>query len=447
MRRYILLLMLVFPCLLPAQSGILEGYVEGGLQSNLALQRQNLQVAGAIQQMKQSKALFYPQVSFNATYTVASGGRAINIPIGDLLNPVYSTLNQLLAEDAFPMLDNVSEQFLPNNFHETKLQLVQPILNSDIWFAYQARKHQVALAEAQRNAFASELTHQIRIAYFQHLQSVEGVKIYEEGREILLEVQRVNESLVRNNLRTRDVLSSVRAELANIDRDIAEAKKQVALSRSYFNFLLNRDLETPIDVDPELLAEVPETIGLDEDRSIQGRQELEVLRQGINANQSLVQMKRYDAVLPDVFLAGQAGFQGFGYSFDGDQDFFLAQVGLSWDLFQGGKKKAVTQSARIELEKLENQFEEVEQQLQLQVIDAWQSCLAGEEALVAAEAGLLARQESFSLVRKRYREGKALLLELTQARNELTSAQLLRSLSRFQLRIAKEEFNKATSQS
>lgn len=447
MRQYIILFMLVFPCLLSAQSEVLESYVDTGLKSNLALQRQDLQVAGAIQQMKQAKAMFFPQVSFNATYTVAKGGRSIDIPIGDLLNPVYSTLNQMLAEDAFPVLDNVSEQFLPNNFHETKLQLVQPLFNSDIWFAYQARKNQVAIAEAQRNAFAAELAHQIRVAYFQHLQAVEGEKIYQRGKEILFEVQRVNESLVRNNLRTKDVLSSVEAELANLDRDIAEANKQVALSASYFNFLLNRDLQALVEIDTDFFAQNPEVLDLEMEHSIDGRQELEALRQGIEANRSLVEMKRYDAVLPDVFLAGQAGFQGFGYSFDGDQDFFLGQVGLSWDLFQGGKKKAATQSARIELEKLENQFEEVEQQLRLQVVEAYQSCLASAEGLVAAEKGMQARQESFDLVQKRYREGKTLLLELTQARNELTSAQLIHSLSSFQLRIAREELKKATAQS
>ena len=437
--------MLVLPCLLPAQSAVLEAYVESGLRSNLALQRQDLQVAASIQQMKQSKALFFPQISFNANYTVAAGGRAIEIPIGDLLNPVYSTLNQMLAEDAFPMLENVSEQFLPNNFHETKLQLVQPLFNTDIWFAYQARKNQVALAQAQRAAFVTELGYQIRIAYFQHLQALEGIKIYGEGKEILEAVQQVNASLVKNNMRTKDVLSSVEAELAGIDRDIAGAEKQVALSRAYFNFLLNRPLDSPIEVDEAFAGASPEVITLE--GSVGQRQELEALRQGIAANQSLVQMRRYDAVLPDVYLAGQAGFQGFGYTFDEDQDFFLGQVGLSWDLFQGGKKKAATESARIEVEKLENQFQEVEQQLRLQVVEARQSVLAGEEALLAAEKAALARQEAFDLVEKRYREGKALLLELTQARNELTSSKLARSLARYQLQIAIQEFKKATAQS
>ncbi len=445
MRRWILILMLVFPCLLTAQSEILEDYVETGLKSNLALQRQDLEVSAAIQQMKQAKALFFPQISFNATYTLATGGRAIAFPVGDLLNPVYSTLNQLLAEDAFPTIENVNEQFLPNNFHETKLTLVQPLFNSDIWFAYQARKNQVALAEAQRNAFAAELAHQIRIAYYQHLQALEGVKIYQQGREILEEVQRVNQSLVRNHVRTKDVISSVDAELAGLDRDLAEANKQVELSQAYLNFLLNQPLDSTIRIDEALIAANPETLTLD--GSSGERQELEALRQGIAANQRLVDMKRYDAVLPDLYLAAEGGFQGFGYTFDEDQDYVLGQVGLTWDIFQGGKKKAATQSARIELEKLENQYQEVEQQLRLQVVETQQSVFAGEEALIAEEKAYLARQEAFDLVSKRYREGKALVLELTQARNELTSAQLARSLARFQLRIAIEEYKKATAQS
>jgi len=442
-----MVLLWLFPSFLVAQSPILEGYVATGLKSNLALQRQDLQVANAIQQLKQAKALYYPQISFNANYTVAAGGRAIEIPIGDLLNPVYETLNQMLAQDAFPQLDNVSEQFLPNNFHETKLNLVQPLFNSDIYFAHQARKFQVKVAEAKRMAYASELRNQIRVAYFRHLQAIEGEQIYLKGKEILQEVQRVNRSLVENQMRTKDVLSTVAAELAGLDGELAKARQQVTLSRSYFNFLLNRDLSAGIEIDELFLQQAPDTLVLATDLSVADRQELTAVKAGIEANRSLVEMQRYKGWLPEMYLAGQAGFQGFGYTFDGDQDYFLAQVGLTWNLFQGGKQKAALESARLELEGLENQFSELNQQLELQVVDAWQSCLASEAALEASEVALKAREDVFQLVQARYRTGKAILLELTQARNELTSAQLARSLSRFQLRIAYENLKQATAQS
>ena len=41
--------------------------------------------------------MFLPDISMNARYTVARGGRIIEFPVGDLLNPVYITLNMLTA--------------------------------------------------------------------------------------------------------------------------------------------------------------------------------------------------------------------------------------------------------------------------------------------------------------------------------------------------------------
>jgi outer membrane protein len=39
--------------------------------------------------------MFLPTVSFNASYTVADGGRILEIPFGDMLNPIYNNLNQI----------------------------------------------------------------------------------------------------------------------------------------------------------------------------------------------------------------------------------------------------------------------------------------------------------------------------------------------------------------
>ena len=59
---------------------------------------------------------------------LAAGGRAIDFPIGDLLNPVYSTLNALTQTNQFPQVENESITFLPHNFQETKI-VNEEILN------------------------------------------------------------------------------------------------------------------------------------------------------------------------------------------------------------------------------------------------------------------------------------------------------------------------------
>jgi len=85
----------------PASSDILEGYVRNGLDSNLALRQRGFDLQKALLDLKRAQSLFYPQAGFSSQYTVAHGGRSQDIPVGDLLNGVYSTLNQLTSSNKF----------------------------------------------------------------------------------------------------------------------------------------------------------------------------------------------------------------------------------------------------------------------------------------------------------------------------------------------------------
>src|SRR4051812_3272091 len=77
---------------------VVEEYVAEGLRSNLALQTETLEVEKASAALTEARARFFPELSFEARYTRAEGGREIEIPLGSSLNPVYSTLNQMLQE-------------------------------------------------------------------------------------------------------------------------------------------------------------------------------------------------------------------------------------------------------------------------------------------------------------------------------------------------------------
>jgi hypothetical protein len=74
---------------------VLDDYISYGLGNNLALQQKQSGYRKSIEALKEAKGLFYPRISFEARYTISEGGRTIDFPVGDLLNPVYMTLNSL----------------------------------------------------------------------------------------------------------------------------------------------------------------------------------------------------------------------------------------------------------------------------------------------------------------------------------------------------------------
>ena len=64
-------------------SAILEEYIRTGLANNAGLRQQSLDVQKSREAIRQAEGLFYPTLSFSATYTMAKGGRSIDLPVGE----------------------------------------------------------------------------------------------------------------------------------------------------------------------------------------------------------------------------------------------------------------------------------------------------------------------------------------------------------------------------
>ena len=158
-------------------SPILEGYIREGLTNNLSLRQESLEISRVTESLYQAKSLFYPRVAFNPTYSLAAGGRRLEFPVGDLLNPAYKTLNQLTGSDKFPTnIENVNQLLAPNNFHDTKISVNYAIFNTDIHYNYLIQKQLLSAQEARKRVVENELRYTIATAYYQYLQSLDAVR-------------------------------------------------------------------------------------------------------------------------------------------------------------------------------------------------------------------------------------------------------------------------------
>lgn len=408
------------------QSSILESYIQTGLSSNLALKQQDADLRKAQESIRQSKALFLPKLTFDANYTVAAGGRKIDFPVGDLLNRVYSTLNDITQTTQFFPLPNQQIQFLPNNFHETKLSFSYPLYNSDLRYNRDIQQQLFQSKAAQKAAYEHELRYQITEVYLQYLQALEAEKIWQNTKTVLLELRRFNESLVKNNVATKDVIATADYELSKADLEIIQLRKAQNDAKAYVNFLINRDLTTEVVADTLLLRAVVPAYRTEEliSQALEKRQEFAALKAGMQAAETDIKRNNANSKIPDFYVGGSLGFQGFGYTFGKDQAYALAQVGLSYDLFDGGQRKSKTQEARIESEKINTQYQQVQQQVALQVTTAWNDLESARNAYQTSQTGLRAAEETFRIVQNKYRASQVLLIEYLEAQNRVTSARL-----------------------
>ena len=423
----------------------LDHYVEEGLLNNRQYLKERLNTKISKEENNIARGLFLPDISFDASYIRADGGRTIDIPIGDLFNPVYSSLNQLTGSQQFPTnLENISEQFLPNNFHETKIRIVQPLLNTDIYYGHKSSKAKISVNEAKENAYKNQLAFQIRKAYYDHLKLVEQKSILDSTRLLLKELVRVNKKFVKYDVATRDALYNAEAQLYQIDAQLATVLKNIALSRNFFNFLLNKDLEAEIIVDKIMYKERDRfTVSELKETALTNRSELESITQGIRANDFDIKRAK-GFLIPDISAAAELGYQGFGYEFDQDQQYYLLSFNLSWSIFKGGRNKSKVRKTQLIKKQLETDYSEVKNSI---LLEASQGYYEYEEALAVYNARLSqlkSAQENFKITEAKYKQNQALLVEFNEARTQLTTAQLNESIAGFNIMIAKANLIRIT---
>ena len=136
-----------------AQS-ILNQYVQEGCQNNQLIKQREFALEKSVYALKEAKTLFLPSINLLTDYFLGEGGRTVDFPAGDLLNPVYSSLNQLTNSNNFPRLNNQSIQLNPSNFYDVKFRTTMPMLNLEIEYNKRIKKDQVAVYETCGNMLA-----------------------------------------------------------------------------------------------------------------------------------------------------------------------------------------------------------------------------------------------------------------------------------------------------
>jgi len=429
----------------------LDRYITEGLKNNLALQQQEFSLEKNLQALKEAKGMFYPSVSVLARYSRAGGGRMIDFPVGDMLNPIYESLNDLYRiqniDASFPTnIPNQQFPFLREEEQETKIRIVQPIYQRSL---YQNVKLQTALSRvqtAQVEVFKRQLISDIQTSYYNYAKTLNIDRLLEQTRELMEENLRISKKLVDIGKSTEDTVFRAQAEMAEFDQKKAEAEKNKTLAAAYFNFLLNRDIEEPILLDdmppPSLLRE--DNLEKAIERALNNRTEFQQLRQAIAASSHLISLAG-SGTLPSLFAVVDYGIQGETFSFGRDADYWMASLIFEWSVFNGNRNQAKKAQAMLDRKKLEAQMLELENKIRIQVHEAYQSYLTAKAAVRAAEKREESAEKSYAIVAKMYANGMTPQITLLDARNAFTSASVNRIMAFYDLYLEKARFEQVTA--
>jgi outer membrane protein len=429
---------------------VIERYIAEGLERNLALQSETLEVEKATEALAEARARFFPEVSLEARYSRAEGGREFELPLGSALNPVYDTLNEMLIaqgqDPRFPRVRDEAVNFLREREQDTRVVMRQPLWAPAIPAAVRAQRALLDASSYRRMAIARALRRDITLAYIDWLKAGNSVEIVRASEALLIENLRVNQSLFDNGKITEDQVLRARAELLAVEQQKREIENSTTQARSYFNFLLNRDLQAAIErtAAPASLTEQEAALELLWSNALNRRPEVSQVEQLRRASEEQTRIARHRR-WPTLSLGLDAGTQGEEYGTGDGDNFGVASLVFTWRLFDGGSDAARVAQARATERQLVLREEEIAQQIRLEVQQAYDRLQTARASLATAQARAEAARAAFRIASRKRDEGVISQVEFIDARSTLTSAELNHIITQFDVLARRAELEYATS--
>jgi outer membrane protein len=428
-----------------SQENMLQQYIDSALKNNIALQQKNISIEKAMYSLKTAKALFQPTLAVQGSYQTGEGGRSISFPVGDLLNPVYATLNKLTSSNNFPQINNVETNFFPSNFYDLKVNSVMPIYNKDIQYNKLIQQQQLEIQKTDAEAYKRELIKNIKTAFYNYHAALRAVKIYENAAELANEGKKVNEKLLANGKGLPAYILRAESEISQLSAQLNDAEKQVEAAKMYMNFLMNRDLDKNVDTALNQSLEFQQikqsnAVGT----SVSGREEIKLLSGLVDLNNTVLQMNKA-FWYPKLNGYLNLGSQSNNWKFNQQSTYYLGGLQLDIPIFNGKRNQYKIRQAELDKQSASNNLKQATQQMSLSAKMAQNNLTSSLVNHTAAQKQMEAASAYQRLIERGYREGVNTYIETLDARNQLINASLLININEFKVLIAAAELERETA--
>lgn len=426
-----------------AQDQIPQEYLSMAMENNLVLKEKKLSLEKSLVALKEARSLFLPTTWFEGQYTLAQGGRSIDLPVGDLLNPVYKSLNQLTGSNNFPTISNVSEQLLPNNFYDVRVKTTMPLINPDLRINRDIKQQQTLLQQNEVDIYKRALIKELKLAYYNYLVAGNAVAIYKNALEITEQNLRVNESLLRNGKGLPAYVSRAESEVRQVSSQLQSALNDQQNAKAYFNFLLNRPLADSINAQ-ELVLDESKLPLLNNNNDVTAREELKSLELARSINQDVLKMNRsFRTPKLNAFL--DLASQGFDFKVNNRSFFYLGGLQLQVPIFTGKRNLYKIEQTMLDSETLRINSAQAKQQFELAALVSHNSIITTYNNYRAALKQQEAARNYFKLIDRGYKEGVNSFIEFLDARNQLTTAQLQVNINKYKVFSAVADHERQTA--
>lgn len=395
----------------------LSPLIQTAWANNAALKAKEFNLKAAEAAWNEARSMFGPQVGLNLQYTLAAGGRTIDLPIGDLLNPVYTTLNQLTQTQNFSPITNTAVQFLPNNFYDLRLRATQPIYYPDLYIQRSVKAEMVVSAKLEQKAFKRLIAKETMDAYFQYQLADYVIGIYAAADSLMSEASRVTHSLMKNGLATPLALSRIDNQRAIIQGNTIASQSQKENALSALQFTIGTTQIPSI-----ILAELPDT------SQITAAENEDITRLEHSQNLYNLGIKREENFYkPRIGAFADAGSQAFNFAW---APYVLVGINLEFNLYDNKRHQRIKQRYQNELQSSHSSLDHAKRQVRLLTDVSYRNLTSSVRQATILRNRITHADRNYQDALRRYKEGTGQYLEIIDAQSQKTQIEIQYLLSR-----------------
>lgn len=423
---------------------ILQTYVEEGINNNLNVRQLTANYEKALWGLKEAKRLYAPNVDFVASYE-----HLFRKPYDldrEISNPTLAGLLDFIHTLDNSYIDDGKLYYPARNNYLAGVQLAQTVFNQELAYSKQMKEASSRSAKAQLEDFKTELEAEIQSAYYSYLQAHFVKECVSQSLILTKKNLQGIENLIAQQKITKEILYKARTNVSNREAQLRNAENKEMKARNYFNFLLNRPLDSGIEIDKAYIYEQSSYYELEQESASNLNNEYRLSHiQGMmdytTAQQNMIRAN----ILPKIQLGALAGYRGTRLDFEKDRNYIgQIQVSLKWNLFNSGVNKAKSRQTAFQLDGLKLQYEQQQNQLALSEMNALNDVTTELRNYTSVKDSYNNATVYYNAVEQKFQQGMASILELTDAEEQLLQSDANSYMWYYQLLVQTANYQKTT---
>ena len=302
--------------------------------------------------------------------------------------------------------------------------------------AYQDRQ---ATRESYRGAELS-LILDVKSMYFTLLKNQRLVDVQKDAAARAQEQLKTVESRYELGSASKSEVLKAKVQLGTETLALLNAENDVKIARANLNRIMNRDVNTPVEVAPDPpAADIDLTPERAEQYALENQPAYLAALSDYKASRSNVWMARaiwyprldlsasrnYNTTLREDWLA-----------FNGDDATWSLSLSISYPLFSGFDKKTTNAVANVQARAAKEGLEQAKNEALFAVREAYLGYELAKQTIELATETEASAQEDFNLAQEKYNLGAATILDILDAQESLTRAKTDRVNAEFDLELA-----------